>query len=214
MQQCELMVFDLDGTLVDSGRDLIMAANFTRNALGMPAMDDREIIRLVGDGTDKLIERIIGPEFQFRQGEALDIFLAYYEGHLLDNTILYPGVREVLVFFKQKKKVIITNKRAMFARKITDHFAITAFFDGIVGIGKDALRKPDPRVLLPFLERFDIAPEEAVIVGDGVADLNLARNCGVKSCALLNGFTPREVLLSLKPDFTCEELPELMTLFC
>ncbi len=213
MQQFELMIFDLDGTLVDSGRDLITAVNFTRQALDLTAMAYREIIRLVGDGTDKLIERVLGPELQHRRDEALALFLAYYEEHLLDNTVLYPGVREVLEFFKHKKKMLITNKREMLARKITDHFVLTSAFDDIVGVGKNAWRKPDVRVLLPFLESFGICPEQTVVVGDGVADINLARNCGAKSCALLNGFTPREVLLSLNPDFACEELPELKTMF-
>lgn len=214
MQMFDLMIFDLDGTLVDSSTDLIAAVNFTRHALDLPIMDDKEIIGLVGDGTDRLVERFIGSEHQHLYAEALAIFIAYYEAHLLDNAALYPGVTDVLDFFSHKKKVIITNKRENFTRKITDGFSLTARFDDIIGMGSTPFRKPDVRILLPVLSRFRIDPCQAIIFGDGIADLKLAKNAGIKSCGMLNGFTPREVLLALKPDFTCEHLRELKTMFC
>jgi len=214
MHEIDLMVFDLDGTLVDSAPDLIATVNYTRNMLGLPSMENRAVISLVGDGMDKLLERFLGHEMQHRREEAMAIFLAYYEEHLLDNTTLYPGVTDVLDFFSRKKKVIITNKRCHFTRKITDGFAITSSFDDIIGIGSTPFRKPDARVLFPLLERFRIAPNRAVIFGDGVADINLARNAGIKSCAMLNGFTTRDTLLSLKPDFVCEHIGELKRMFC
>ena len=214
MKEIDLMIFDLDGTLVDSAPDIIAAVNYTRNLLGLSSMEDRSVISLVGEGVDKLVERFIGPEFQHRREEAMAIFLAYYEEHLLDNTTLYPGVTDVLDFFSQKKKVIITNKRYHFTRKITDGFAITTRFDDIIGTGSTPFMKPDARVVFPVLESFRIDPNRAVIFGDGVADINLARNAGIKSCAMLNGFIPRDVLLSLQPDFACEHMGELKGMFC
>jgi phosphoglycolate phosphatase len=214
MQMFDLLIFDLDGTLVDSSADIIAAVNFTRQALDLPIMDDKEIIRLVGDGTDKLVERLIGSEHQDRYAEALATFIAYYERHLLDNAILYSGVTDVLDFFSHKKKVIITNKRENMTRKITDELSLTARFDDIVGMGSTPFRKPDARIVLPILARFRIDSSHAIIFGDGIADLKLAKNAGIKSCAMLNGFTPREVLLGLKPDYACEHLQELKSMFC
>ena len=99
-------------------------------------------------------------------------------------------------------------------RKITDAFSLTARFDDIIGVGTTPFRKPDIRMLLPVLARFHVEPSQAIIFGDGIADLQLARNSGIKSCALLNGFTSRDVLLALKPDFACEHLREIKTMFC
>ena len=214
MKKVDLMTFDLDGTLVDSAPDLISAVNYTRAVLGLPAMNDNEIMSFVGDGTDKLVERLLGQELQRCREEAMEIFVSYYDAHLLDNTSLYPDVRDILEFYRLKKKIIITNKRYHFTRKITDGFEITGCFDDIIGVGSTPFRKPDARILLPLLERFGIDPAFAVIFGDGVNDINLAGNSGVKSCAMLNGFTPRNILLSLKPDFACEYLRELKTMFC
>jgi phosphoglycolate phosphatase len=214
MPMFDLMIFDLDGTLIDSSTDIIAAANFTRRALDLPPMADKEIIGLVGDGTDRLVERFVGLEHQHLFSEALAIFITHYEAHLLDNAALYPGVTEVLDFFSHKKKVIVTNKRENMTRKMTDGFSLTARFDDIIGIGSTPFRKPDIRILLPLLARFRVDPNRAVIFGDGIADLELAKNAGIKSCAMLNGFTPREVLLALKPDFTCEHLREIKTMFC
>lgn len=214
MQMFNLLIFDLDGTLVDTSADIIAAVNFTRQALDLPTMDDREVIGLVGDGTDKLVERLIGSKHQDRYAEALGIFIAYYEAHLLDNAVLYPGVIDVLDFFSHKKKVIITNKREYMTRKITDRFSLTARFDDIIGMGTTPFRKPDVRILLPVLARFHAEPHQAIIFGDGIADLHVARNAGIRSCGLLNGFTPREVLLALQPDYTCEHLGDVKTMFC
>ena len=214
MNMFNLMIFDLDGTLVDSSQDLIAAVNYTRRVLGLQTMNDREIIGFVGDGTDKLVERFVGEEGWHRRDEAMDVFIGYYEAHMLDNTTLYPGVREMLDFFQEKKKIIITNKRCNFARKITDGLNVTGCFDDIIGMGSTPYRKPDARILLPILERFNADSARTIIFGDGVTDVNLAMNAGVKSCAVLNGFTPRDVLLSLKPDFTCESVTELKAMFC
>lgn len=214
MPMFDLMIFDLDGTLVDSAPDLVIAVNYTRRSLGLKSLADREITGFVGDGMDKLIERSLGPEFLDRYPEAVALFMAYYEEHLLDNTILYPDVTDILQFFGKKKKAIITNKRESFTRKITDHFDITGYFDIVIGLGTQNLRKPDARILSPVLKLFPVPPSHAIIFGDGVADINLARNGGMKSCALLNGYTPRETLLSLQPDFACEGLSELKTMFC
>ncbi len=214
MKSFELMIFDLDGTLVDSASDLIAAVNYTRGVLGLTPMGAKEIIAFVGDGTDKLVERFVGPELQQRRAEALDVFLAYYEAHLLDHTALYPGVVEMLELLRDRKKIIITNKRYQLARQLTDGLGITGYFTELIGMGSTPFRKPDARIMLPLLERDGLAPAKVIIFGDGVTDIGLAKNAGAKSCALLNGFTSRETLLALDPDYFCETIGEIPALFC
>jgi len=213
MKKVELIIFDLDGTLVDSSEDLIGAVNYTRRNLGLSLLSGEEIINFVGDGTDKLVERFLGPENSHLLTEATEIFLSHYDRHLLDNTVLYPGVREILNFYRDKKKIIITNKRYHFTKKITDALGITGYFRDIIAVGRTEYRKPDPKILVPLLAGYNIDPQDVVIIGDGINDIRLAINTGIKSCAALYGFTAKDVLFSLKPDYFCEQISDIRTLF-
>jgi phosphoglycolate phosphatase len=213
MIKVELLIFDLDGTLADSGHDLVGAVNYALRALGLDALDHNRIISFVGDGVEELIKRALGGENKESYDRAMKIFREYYGDHLLDQTVLYPGVRECLDYFSAKRKVVITNKRQDFAVGIVQGLGIAPFFEDIVGGDVMPYKKPDPRLVEPYLQRFFIPREQTVIVGDGPNDILLAKNAGVWSCACLNGLVHRDNLLKLRPDYTCESLLELRELF-
>lgn len=213
MKHIDLMIFDLDGTLVDSGRDIVASVNYTLKSLDIPTMKHEEIICFVGDGVQKLIERSLGKESQHLFDDAMDIFSDYYTRHMLDTTSLYDSVIEVLDHFRDKKKVIITNKRRYFTLKMTEALGILKYFEEIIGADSTAYRKPDPRLFIPLLEKIGAIYNDTVVIGDGVNDIMLAKNTGVLSCALLNGLTHRDILLALNPDFACEGLRELIRIF-
>ena len=213
MKHIDLMIFDLDGTLVDSGNDIASSVNYTLKVLGIPTKKYEEILRYVGDGVQKLIERSLGEDNYHRFDDAMGIFSAYYTEHMLDSTTLYDSVIKVLEHFQKKRKVIITNKRELFTLKITNSLDISQYFDEIIGSDSKDFKKPDARLLLPLLEKYCSENHSAVVIGDGVNDIKLAKNAGVISCALLNGLTERNILLALKPNFICENLSELMSLF-
>jgi len=213
MTAVELMIFDLDGTLITSGDDLANSVNYTLRTLGIPELPGKKIIGFIGDGVLKLLERSLGTFFPERFEEALKIFNAYYDEHLLDQTALYPGVEDVLHRFREKKKIILTNKDQRFTVQITDALKITSCFDEIIGADSRPYRKPDPRLVEPLLSRYGVPRERAVVVGDGINDVLLAKNAEAISCAFLNGLGSREDLLALHPDCTCEHLSELITLF-
>lgn len=214
MRAVELMIFDFDGTLVASGDDLVNSVNYTLTQLDLPELPKRDIIGFIGDGVQKLIERSLGKSFPERFEEAMTIFTAYYTDHLLDTTVPYPDVEVILRHFHDKKKIILTNKRHSFTVQITDALNLTQHFDDIIGADSRPYRKPDIRLIQPLLSRYGLPAERAVVVGDGINDVLLAKNAGMISCAFLNGLGSREKLLSLQPDFVCEKLSELMTLFC
>ncbi len=214
MKHIDLMIFDLDGTLVNSGGDIVASVNYTLKSLGISVKSEEEILGFVGDGVNKMIERALGKDFQHLFDQALDIFSDYYSMHMLDTTCLCDSVVEVLEHFSDKRKVIITNKRRHFTLKMTDALAISNYFEEIIGADSTAYKKPDRRLFIPLLERLHAAYDETVVIGDGVNDVMLAKNTGVVSCALLNGLTKRDVLLALDPDFACEGLWELLTIFC
>ena len=213
MIKVELLIFDLDGTLAETGQDLVRAINYTLKALGLEALDHNRIISFVGDGVEELIKRSLGGENRESYDRAMKIFREYYGDHLLDQTVLCPGVRECLDYFSTKRKVVITNKRQDFAVGIVQGLGIAPFFEDIVGGDVMPYKKPDPRLVEPYLQRFLIPREQTVIVGDGPNDILLAKNAGVWSCACLNGLVHRDNLLKLRPDYTCESLRELRELF-
>lgn len=214
MKAVDLMIFDLDGTLVTSGKDIAASVNYTLTAMGLPAMEEAMIFEFIGDGVKRLIERSLGPAARDRFGEALILFSRHYDEHMLDTTTLYSGVAEVLRYFHDKKKVILTNKRHRFALAICDALQLTHYFADILGADSTPYIKPDARLAGVLLTRFDVRPERTVIIGDGVNDILLAKNAGLMSCAFLNGLTGRETLLRLNPDYICEDLPEITGLFC
>jgi phosphoglycolate phosphatase len=214
MKSVDLMIFDLDGTLVASGRDIAASVNDTLTTLGLPAIEEAMILEFIGDGVKKLIERSLGPALQVRFEEALALFSRHYEEHMLDTTTLYPGVIEVLRHFHDKKKVVLTNKRHRFAAALSHALQLTQFFDDVIGADSTPYIKPDVRLADLILKRFQAHPDQTVVIGDGVNDIRLAKHAGLLSCALLNGLTGRETLLNLKPDYSCEHLPEITRIFC
>jgi len=207
------MIFDLDGTLVNSGRDIAASVNHTLTVLGIPEKTTDTIIYYIGDGVQKLIEKSLGSDGGGRYQEAMEIFSLYYDGHMLDTTTLYESVIEVLSHFQEKKKIIITNKREYYTLKIADALGLIEYFDDIIGADSTPYKKPDARLLHPVMEKYHAVPEKTIVIGDGVNDVLLARYAGVQSCALLNGLTKRDILLSLNPDFCCEDISELKNLF-
>ncbi|MDI6775929.1 MAG: HAD hydrolase-like protein [Syntrophales bacterium] len=102
MRQIDLMIFDFDGTLVNSGGDIVASVNYTLESLKMPVMEPEVIIGFVGDGVQKLIERSLGHDFQDQFDKAMEIFTAYYAEHMLDTTTFYPGVPDILQYFHDK----------------------------------------------------------------------------------------------------------------
>ena len=214
MKPIDLFIFDLDGTLADTARDLVESVNHTLNALAFPGLEAETIIGYVGDGTEALMLRSLGPERQERVREALTIFSAHHEEHLLDHTVLYPGVFSCLEHFRLKKKVVLSNKNQTFTERIVRALGIEDCFLKVMGGDAMPFMKPDARLLPPLLQTFAARPERTVIVGDGRNDILLAKNAGILSCACLRGLTKREILLDLQPDFACENLAELPNLFC
>ncbi|HDQ03126.1 MAG TPA: HAD family hydrolase [Deltaproteobacteria bacterium] len=213
MRQVDLMIFDFDGTLVDSGADLAEAVNYTLGALKMPTKETRQIIGYVGDGVKKLLERSLDNKNRHLLDEALNIFGLYYEKHMMDNTKLYPHVLDVLQKFQEKIKVILTNKRFCFTMTIARRLEIDGYFAEIIGADSTPFQKPDKRLIDDLLAKYSAERNKTVMIGDGVNDIAVAKNSGVLSVAYLNGLGDSNALLSLCPDYSCESLLEINSLF-
>jgi len=214
MRKVDLIIFDFDGTLVETGTDLAQAVNFMLRTLRLQERTKTEIISFVGDGINNLIEKALGPDNAEHHEEALDIFTQYYSTHLLDNAKLYHQVEDVLINYSGKTKIILTNKRYKFTLAIAQGLNIQKYFVEIIGADSTPYRKPDSRVVDYILNKYGTAKEKTVIIGDGVNDIIVAKKSGILSCAYLNGLGKRQELLNLNADFYVENLLEVNTLFC
>ncbi len=214
MRKVDLIIFDFDGTLVETGTDLAQAVNFMLKTLFFKKRTEKEIIGFVGDGIDALIEKALGQRNAQFYEQALDIFTQYYSRHLLDNTKLCPYAEDVLINYIGKAKIILTNKRYRFTETITQGLNIEKYFIEIIGADSTPYKKPDQRVVDYILNKYGTAKDKTVIIGDGINDIIVAKKSGILSCAYLNGLGKKQELLSLKADYYIENLLEVNTLFC
>ncbi len=214
MRPVDLLVLDLDGTLVNSLEDLTASVNHALEFLGRSKLSTETVKAYVGDGVSMLVKRALGDRAEDEYTLALELFTDHYSRHLLDRTALYPDVLDFLNHFKAKKKIILTNKRKDFALNIVDSLKIRDYFLDVIGEDSTPFKKPDPRVLQLIMERWLTAPERTVVIGDGPNDILLAKKAGAISCALLNGISAREKLLELSPDICCETLSNLKEEIC
>jgi len=208
----ELMIFDFDGTLVQTGEDIANSVNFTLHTLNLPAIDKQQILTFIGDGVVKLIERAIGDVEESYRDQAMAIFTDHYDRHMLDHAELYPGAYDMLRYFAGKRKIILTNKRFKFTEKMASELKISSFFEEIIGADTTPYFKPNPQLVESILKRFPVDKKSTVIIGDGVNDILLAKNAGIISCAFMNGLGMRDELLALKPDIVFERFEELKDL--
>ena len=203
------LVFDLDGTLIDSKQDLVLAVNATRRHVGLAALDAEVVSSYVGEGMQRLIERAMGEGFSLPIIEqAMAFFLEYYREHMLDNTVTYPGVHEALEVLRGRPLAVLTNKPVRFSRSILEGLGIAHYFRQVYGGNSFEKKKPDPTGMNALLSEFQIAPRQAMMVGDSAIDIQTARNAGTWSAGVTYGLSS-STLEVLPPDVLLDSLAEL-----
>jgi phosphoglycolate phosphatase len=203
------LVFDLDGTLIDSGLDLALSVNATLEHMGRAPLPHERIYGYVGKGASRLIEQALGPGAAATECEqGLAHFLAYYREHMLDNTVTYPGVREGLAALDGLPMAVLTNKPVRFSEAIVQGLGLSKYFRFVYGGNSFQTKKPDPYGMEVLLREFALAPQEAMIVGDSEVDVLTARNAGTWVCGVTYGLG-LERLAEYPPDLLLESLEEL-----
>jgi phosphoglycolate phosphatase len=203
------LIFDLDGTLIDSKLDLAQAVNATRDHLGLGRLDQPVIFSYIGQGVQMLIQRALGEGFSAEQIErGMEFFLDYYRGHMLDRTVPYPGVREALAALAPWPMAVLTNKPVGFSRAILEGLGLAGRFRQIYGGNSFEKKKPDPMGVRVLLDELRIAAEEALIVGDSAIDMQTARNAGTWAAGVTYGLDPEGVRAN-PPDLLLDNLLEL-----
>lgn len=196
------VVFDLDGTLVDSCEDIAQAANYCLEAAGFPPRTTAEIQTFIGDGSRVLLSRASGlAPNDARLDEMLERFFVYYTAHAVDHTQLLPGAREVLVALAHLPRALCTNKPRVTTLALLEGLGIDTLFDAVVAAGDVAYHKPHPAPLQRASELLGVPCERLVLVGDGPQDVECARAAGARSIGITEAvIVPLERLRAAGPD--------------
>lgn len=211
LENIAVLIFDLDGTLVDSMDDLAVSVNLTRGDYGMPPLTRAEVAANVGDGSEVLVRACVPvPENQI--DEACRRYLAHYNEHLLDNTHLNPGVSAVLEHFADRQLAVVTNKLEQESRRLLVGLNILHCFGYVVGGDTFARKKPDPMQISGVLQRFRCAPERCVMIGDSINDVRAGYAAGVHTIGYTNGVEDPEALHREAPNLIIDRMDQLITL--
>jgi len=210
LSSADLLVFDLDGTLIDSKRDLADSVNAMRAWMGFAPIPDDHVYSYVGDGAPMLVRRALPAVAEEDMPRALRYFLDYYREHMLDATTLYPGVQEALDRLHQARvpMAVLTNKPVRFSERLIEGLKLSGHFFRIYGGNSFEEKKPHPMGLERLLEECGAPRDRAVMVGDSAVDVRTARNARVQACGVTWGFQP-ETFADAPPDFVIGEMGEL-----
>src|SRR3984893_11424310 len=204
------LIFDLDGTLIDSKLDLALSVNATLEKLGRNPLPHEQIFSYVGQGAPALIARALGSDASEEDCRiGLEFFIKYYSAHKLDNTLLYSGVRETLDALKGMPMSVYTNTPVRVSRSIIQELGIAGHFSSVYGGNSFERKKPDPMGIESILREFGAAPAQVMIVGDSEVDVQTARNSGTWVCGVTYGFGSH-LLTEYPPDLLVDNLTELL----
>jgi phosphoglycolate phosphatase len=183
------LIFDLDGTLIDSQRDLIRSVNATLQEMGREQLHEDTISGYIGHGAPQLVSRALGGNASNNEcNRALQFFLAHYNEHKLDSTCAYAGVPEALELLAHYPMAILTNKPVRVSMRILEGLGLAKYFRAVYGGNSFETKKPDPLGAQTILREFAASPNEALLIGDSEVDVQTARNAGTLVAAVTYGF--------------------------
>ena len=213
MTSFQLFVFDFDGTLVDTQKDIADSVNRALEELGLATRDRETLFTFIGKGVDHLMTRSLAGTAFDDLPRAVDAFMRHYDEHLMDQTGLFPNCRDALDHFSGTPKTILSNKPTSFITRILDALDCRAPFETIIGGDLMAAKKPDPAGLRHIMEQHRVRPEATLMVGDSLVDIETGKRAGVKTCGVTYGHAGRASLETAQPDWIIDDLSELKLLF-
>jgi phosphoglycolate phosphatase len=203
MPSLDLLMLDLDGTLIDTKDDIAASVNWLRSRWKLPAVGVEQVLSWVGDGVSRLVARSLGMSLENHEvREAVALFRDHYRVHMLDRSRPFPGVPEGLRRFRESGLVlaVISNKPHALCVEIFDRTGLRDEFIAVLGGDSLPVKKPDPAPLLHVMDLASVGAARAAMVGDGTQDIEAGKAAGVMTIAALYGFRPRRSLEPLEPD--------------
>lgn len=212
MISISLIIFDLDGTLVNTLEDIADAVNYTLGQLGRKPIALDAVRQYVGDGVETLMVRSLGGQTA-RIEEAVAVYKDHHRRNLVVRSSLYPGVRETLEHFKTLPLAVVSNKTMEFVSPLINHLGIGQFFKRIIGADSGLPLKPAPDAFQVIMSEFKAPKERTVVVGDGTTDVRAGKAAGIITCSVTYGFRSEEELRKSVPDYIIHTMSELKNLF-
>ncbi len=207
------IIFDVDGTLADSKRDIAAAQHWVLAQLGVHSYKPEDLYPLIGKPLAETFATLLPPSLQYRIAEASELYKGYYPPRALDTTTLFPGVLETLAELRSKgiNLATATTKLSAGTRRVLTHFGIAGHFAQIQG-SDDMPFKPDPFIITKILADQGWEKDHTLMVGDTDNDIEAGKRAGVKTCGVTYGSLSKEQIIKLRPDFMIDSLPELLDL--
>lgn len=203
-----LIIFDLDGTLVNSAQDITNALNYALEPYAFPRMTVGQTISLIGEGLTRLVEKLLGKEREAIKPAVLERFIGYYGEHLVDYTVPYPHVKETLEMLPGYRKAVISNKREDLSKRLLERLDLAQYFDIVLGSDSVGEKKPSPKPILKVMEMLSESPAAAVMVGDSTCDIEAGKAAGIRTVAVSYGY--RDVCLLRNADCIIDSFAELV----
>ncbi|MGB9755467.1 MAG: HAD family hydrolase [Desulfurella sp.] len=206
--------FDLDGTLVDSKKDLEKAVVYTASKLDLKVLDKNFILSLVGNGIYKLIEDYLRAIYSLEHyNQFLHQFLDYYYNHICESSYLYDDVKDtLLVLYKNYKLFVVSNKLEAFSKKLLNDLKIDNFFEEIVGGDSFENKKPHPQPILNLIDKYDISIQNSIFIGDSENDYLASKAAGLKMAWVSFGYKNESILKKIMPDFIFDKFRYILNI--
>lgn len=208
----QLILYDLDGTLADTREDITRAANHMRGQMGLGPLPRAEVCRFVGLGLRQLVQNCLETEDSARVDQGITLYRAHYSAHLLDHTVLYPSVQEVLDHFRARAQAVVTNKPDPYSRDILEKLGVAGYFLKIVAGNSGYAKKPDPAGIRAIMRKAGADPARTLLVGDSPIDVQTGAQAGIATVGVTQGFCARAELEAAGPDELVENFGELLKL--
>jgi phosphoglycolate phosphatase len=211
----EIMLFDLDGTLVDSRNDIVTAVNLALDSCGEPTYSFEQVSLCIGRGIRNLFRSLLAKNHpdENKIDALVNAFRSFYSAHMEDSTTVFPGIFKVLEYYSKVPKAVITNKSQASADEVVDLMRLRPYFEGVFGADAFPTQKPDPGPILAICERWRRVREKTVIIGDTAVDMKAGKSAGVITVAALYGYGDKKEIAEMAPDFQIESPGELLGLF-
>lgn len=211
MKTTELMIFDLDGTLVDSKADLTAAVNFIRRKYTLSDISSAEVASYLGNGIRRLIDSVLPNELSKEDKQnAFLIFNEYYSEHLLDTTYVYSGIFDMLNALPGIKKAVLSNKTEVYTKKIIENLGLAEYFIKICGGDTFPEKKPSCLPINSIIKELNVKKDHTVMVGDGVNDILCGKSAGISTIAVLYGYSSRAKIEANSPSFIASQPSDIL----
>ena len=213
MRKTSLIIYDFDGTLVDTLFDIADSVNLSLVDLGLPQLPRKTIRKYIGKGVERLMTQALEGSCFTDVPRAVALFKKHYSENLVKHTDFYPHGREILEHFRNKKQAICSNKPEIFVRKILESLDGLQHFQAIIGGDSVKTKKPHPEGLDLILKKLKVSPDEAVLIGDSPVDIETGKRAGVYTCVVNYGLGLPEEIAAASPDCSVDCLSKLKGMF-